>query len=307
MPDTMATESASSEQNEPTATGLGSRLGGFGEVAGLVTPTVAWFVVFLLAPLVVILYYSFLTYSSFNVINEFTLNAWLSVFEPTIYDVFVRSLLIGVAVTAVTLVFGYPLAYYLRFYTTQNGGILLLLFLVIPFWTSAVVRTIGWYPILGRTGIINQLLVQVGLIGGPLDFLLFSPFSQIVGYLAAYVVFMAAPIYISLSQIDEDLLDASETLRGGPIETFRHVTLPLSMPGVAIGVIFVFVLSIGDFTVPQFLSGGKGTITTLIYLAVNNGLNYPNAAALSISLLVIIFAIVYVLTRFVDISKIARS
>jgi ABC-type spermidine/putrescine transport system permease subunit I len=79
------------------------------------------------------------------------------------------------------------------------------------------------------------------------------------------------------------------------------------MPGVAIGVIFVFVLSIGDFTVPQFLSGGKGTITTLIYLAVNNGLNYPNAAALSISLLVIIFAIVYVLTRFVDISKIARS
>lgn len=169
MPDTMATESASSEQNEPTATGLGSRLGGFGEVAGLVTPTVAWFVVFLLAPLVVILYYSFLTYSSFNVINEFTLAAWLSVFEPTIYDVFVRSLLIGVAVTAVTLVFGYPLAYYLRFYTTQNGGILLLLFLVIPFWTSAVVRTIGWYPILGRTGIINQLLVQVGLIGGPLD------------------------------------------------------------------------------------------------------------------------------------------
>ena len=303
----MSNASAKSERTEPGAESLRARLSGMSEVAGLVSPTVAWFLVFLIAPLVVILYYSFLTYSSFNVINEFTLTAWQSVFEPTIYEVFARSLVIGVVVTAVCLVFGYPLAYYLRFFTTQNGGILLLLFLVIPFWTSAVIRTVGWYPILGRTGIINQLLIQAGLIGGPIDVLLFSPFSQIVGYLAAYVVFMAAPIYISLSQIDEDLLDASETLRGNPVETFRYITLPLSLPGVAIGVIFVFVLSIGDFTVPQFLSGGTGTITTLIYLAVNNGLNYPNAAALSISLLVIIFAIVYVLTRFVDISKIARS
>ena len=136
---------------------------------------------------------------------------------------------------------------------------------------------------------------------------MFSPFSQIAGYLAELVVFMASPIFISLAQIDEDLLDASETLRGDPVATFRNVTFPLSMPGVVIGIIFVFVLSIGNFTVPQFLSGGQGTITTLIYLSVNNGLNYPDAAALSITLLVIIFAVVYVLTRFVDISQIAQG
>ncbi|MFC4360483.1 ABC transporter permease [Halobium salinum] len=304
---------ASQETNDGTVQQGGAPLAervkraSFGEVQALVGPTVAWFALFLIAPLLVILYYSFLTYTSFSVEHTLTLSAWESVFEPTIYDVFLRSLVIGVAVTAVTLLFGYPLAYYLRFYTSQNGGILLLLFLVIPFWTSAVVRTIGWYPILGRTGVVNKLLVSWGLVEAPLGWLLFSPFSQIVGYLAAYVVFMAAPIYISLSQIDEDLLDASETLRGNPVETFRYVTLPLSMPGVVIGVIFVFVLSIGDFTVPQFLSGGEGTITTLIYLSVNNGLNYPDAAALSIALLVVIFAIVYVLTRFVDISQIAKS
>jgi putative spermidine/putrescine transport system permease protein len=311
MPDSY-NPSVNSEQTEQ-GTGIDegplSRLRGMrlGEVHLLVGPTVLWFLVFLIAPLLVILYYSFLTYTSFNVEFTLTLAAWEAVFDPTIYDVFIRSLLIGVAVTVVTLVFGYPLAYYLRFYTTQNGGILLLLFLVIPFWTSAVIRTIGWYPILGKTGVVNKLLVSWGLVEAPIDALLFSPFSQIVGYLAAYIVFMAAPIFISLSQIDEDLLDASETLRGDPIETFRHVTLPLSMPGVVIGVIFVFVLSIGDFTIPQFLSGGKGTITTLIYLSVNNGLNYPDAAALSIALLVIIFSVVYVLTRFVDISKIAQS
>jgi ABC-type spermidine/putrescine transport system permease subunit I len=136
--------------------------------------------------------------------------------------------------------------------------------------------------------------------------LLFSPFSQVVGYLQNYVVFMAAPIYISLSQIDEDLVDASRTLRGGPLATFRHVIWPLSLPGVVIGSIFVFVLSVGNFTVPQFLSGGESTITTLIYLSVNSGLNYPDAAALSIALLLVIFVIVYGMTRLVDITEIGR-
>lgn len=273
----------------------------------LIGPTVLWFTVFLLLPLGVILYYSFLTYSSFNVVHEFTLEAWqMNVFDETVYDVFVRTLTIGATVTLVTLLFGYPLAYFLRFYMSQTGGIVLLLFLVIPFWTSGVIRTLGWYPILGRTGVINKLFVTSGLLQEPIGWLLFSPFSQIVGYLQNYVVFMAAPIYISLAQIDRDLLDASETLRGSPIATFRRVTWPLSLPGVVIGCIFVFVLSIGNFTIPQFLSGGESTITTLIYLSVNSGLNYPAAAALSIALLVVIFLFVYGLTRVVDITEISQ-
>ncbi|WP_433627603.1 ABC transporter permease [Halomicrococcus sp. NG-SE-24] len=278
------------------------------ETSLLVGPTLLWFTVFLLFPLGVILYYSFLTYSSFSVIHEFTLEAWrTSVFDETVYDVFVRTLTIGATVTIVTLLFGYPLAYFLRFYMSQTGGIVLLLFLVIPFWTSGVIRTLGWYPVLGRTGVVNKLLVSSGLLQEPLGWLLFSPFSQIVGYLQNYVVFMAAPIYISLAQIDPDLLDASETLRGNPLATFRHVTWPLSLPGVVIGSIFVFVLSIGNFTVPQFLSGGESTITTLIYLSVNSGLNYPAASALSIALLVVIFAFVYGLTRLVDITEISQG
>ena len=117
---------------------------------------------------------------------------------------------------------------------------------------------------------------------------------------------MAAPIYISLSQIDEDLIAASKTLRGGRFATFRHIVWPLSLPGVVIGTIFVFVLSVGNFTVPQFLSGGEATITTLIYLSVNQGLNYPVASALSIALLVAIFVVVYGLTRIVDITEIGQ-
>lgn len=277
-------------------------------IHALTGPTVLWFLVFLITPLFVILYYSFLTYSSFSVVHELTLTAWKEgVFTANVFGVYIRTLVVGVTVTLITIMFGYPLAYFLRFYMSENGGILLLLFLVIPFWTSGVIRTIGWIPILGKTGVINQLLLMIGLTEQPLQWLLYSPFSQIVGYLQNYIVFMTAPIYISLSQIDEGLLDASGTLRANPISTFWNVTLPLSIPGIAIGSIFVFVLSIGNFTVPQFLSGGKSTISTLIYLSINSGLNYPVAAALSISLLLVIFSAVFLLLSRVDISEIAQG
>lgn len=274
----------------------------------LAGPSVLWFGVFLLIPLGVISYYSVLTYNSFSVEHTLTLAPWIDVLtDATVLRVFVETLLTGVVVTLITLLFGYPLAYYLRFHTSQNGGLVLLLFLIIPFWTSGVIRTLGWLPVLGRGGVINQLLLLAGIIDQPLSWLLFSPVSQILGYLQNYVVFMAAPIYIALSQVDEGLLDASETLRGNPVATFRNVTWPLSIPGVVIGSIFVFVLSIGNFAVPQFLSGGSSTISTLIYTAVNQGLNYPSAAALSLTLLVVIFGIVYLALRRVDITELARG
>lgn len=276
------------------------------EIQVLTGPTAAWFGLFLLVPLGVVFVYSFLAYESFSVVWEFTLNSYTgTVLSDTIIAATGLTVGIGLVVTVITLLFGYPIAYFLRFQLSEKAGILLLLFLVIPFWTSGIVRTLAWIPILGQTGVVNKVLIGIGIINQPLEILLFSPLSMAIGYLQNYVVFMAAPIYISLSQIDEDLLDASETLRGNPIDTFRHVTLPLSAPGVAIGCMFTFVLTIGNFAVPQFLSGGQGTITTLIYQSVNRGLRYPDASAMSIALLVIIFGFVYVLFRRVDITEIA--
>lgn len=273
----------------------------------MVSPAVVWYVVFLILPLAVIAYYSFLIYAGYSVEHTLSLTTWQTVvFTPGTASVFVRTLEIGVGVTALTLVAGYPLAYYLRFYASRNGGLVLLLFLIIPFWTAALVRTTAWIPLLARQGVVNEFLVWIGLIDKPLSWLLYGPFSQAVGYLQSYLVFMTAPIYISLAQIDDNLLDASETLRGDPIRTFRRVTWPLSLPGVAIGTIFVFVLSIGDFLVPQFLSGGQSTITVLIF-NYNNSLNTPAAAALSLTLLVIILLCVFGLIRVVDISDILRG
>ena len=273
----------------------------------MVAPATLWYVAFLLLPLAVIVVYSFYTYVGFAVEETLTLATWTGVvLTSETADVFVRTLTIGLGVTALTLVAGYPLAYYLRFYASQNGGLVLLLFLIIPFWTAGLVRTAAWIPLLGRQGVVNVLLLWIGVVDQPLSWLLYSPFSQVVGYLQSYLVFMAAPIYISMAGIDDNLLDASETLRGDPLRTFRRVTWPLSLPGVAIGAIFVFVLSIGDFLVPQFLSGGQSTVTVLIY-NYNNSLNTPAAAALSLALLAIILVCVFAMLRVVDISDIIRS
>jgi putative spermidine/putrescine transport system permease protein len=285
----------------------GSRLS-LDEAHLLSLPTALWFSVFLLVPLAVITVYSFMSYSNFNVIFEVTLDPWINALaSDTAQSVFVRTLTVGVLITAITLVLAYPLAYFLRFYTSELMGIVLLLFLVIPFLTSELIRTLGWFPVLGRSGAINWFLMSSGITDEPVRWLIFSLFSQIIGYLQNFLVFMAAPIYISLSQVDEDLLDASNTLRADSLATFRNVTWPLSLPGVAIGCMFTFVLAIGNLTIPQFLSAGDATVTMLIYQAVQRGLHYPNASALSILLLAVIFAFVFTLFRVVDISEIAQG
>ena len=304
--------STETEGNEPKPTKesafSGNSLFGLRESHLLSAPTVAWFSLFLIVPLLVVLVYSFMSYANFNVIFEFTLDPWTgTVFSETVIRVFGRTILLGIVVTAITLVFAYPLAYFLRFYVGEVMGIILLLFLVIPFWTSELIRTLGWFPILGANGAVNYVLIGIGITSEPVRWLLFTPFSQAVGYLQNFIVFMAAPIYISLAQIDKDLLDASNTLRGGPIETFRNVTLPLSLPGVAIGCLFVFVLTVGNLTIPQFLSGGDRTVTMLILEEVGRGLHYPNASAISIALLLVVFSFVFVLIKFVDITDIAQG
>ena len=278
------------------------------QTALLVGPTVVWFAAFLILPILFIVYYSFLTYSSFSVLHEFSLNGWQSgVVRADFLSTFVRTLAIAVFVTLLCLVVGYPVAYYLRFHASLKSGILILLFLVIPFWTAEMIRVIAWLPILTQSGFVNIGLQGIGVVDEPVRWLLYSEFSMIVGYLQNYVVFMLAPIYIALAQMDEELLNTSKTLRGNPVETFRQVTWPMSLPGVVIGSIFTFVLCMGNFLIPEYLSGGRGAVSTLIYLAYNTGLNYPVAAARAITLFIVIFVVVYGMTRIVDISEIARS
>jgi ABC-type spermidine/putrescine transport system permease subunit I len=277
------------------------------EVELLIAPSILWFFLFLLVPIFIILYYSFLTYESFSVVQEFTVTAWGKALNPSTLSILGKSVAVGVVAVVATLLFGFPVAYYLRFNVGEIAGLVIILALVIPFWTSEIVRTMGWFPILGTTGAINQFLAWLGVVDQPVRWLLFSPFAQFLGYLQNYVVFMFAPIYIVLFDVDEDLISASETLRANKVRTFWRVTLPLSLPGVVIGSIFVFVLAVGNFIIPQFLSGGASAITLVIFQEVQTGLNYPAASALSILLLIVELIMVVLLVRIADISQIAEG
>lgn len=295
---------ASTDASLPSTARLLSSLKEYKLQLLLVAPIVLWFGLFLVIPLLFILYYSFLTVENFQIVHEITLVTWTTnVFTPTNIEIFGITFFFGAVVTGLCLLIGYPVAYYLRFHVRPNVAFLVVLVSIIPFWISGIIRALAWYPILQQQGAINKLLQYVGIVDEPLSWLLFSQFSMVLGYLANYVVFMYVPIYAALLTVDRDLIDASETLRARPWATFRNVTLPLSMPGVAIGTIFVFVLTVGDFVIPQFLSGGQTTVPGLVYLQINQGLDYPTAAALSIVLLVVIMAVVGLLLRRVDITK----
>jgi len=273
------------------------------QVHVLLAPAILWFAVFLVLPLMVLAVYSVFTYENFSVIYEFSLTAWQNrVFNQTTLTVLAISLGAAFLTTVITLLIGYPVAYYMRFHMSQLGGTFLLLFLVIVFWTAEVIRMLGWYPILGQGGVLNAILISLEVADSQVPWLLFSEFSKLLGYVQNYVLFMAAPIYVALFRVDKDLLDASETLRAEPAETFRYVVWPQSLPGVVIGFIFVFVMSIGDFVIPQFLGPGGRSITGLIFSEVSTNLNYPGASAMSVLLLVIIFGIIFVATRRVDLT-----
>jgi putative spermidine/putrescine transport system permease protein len=278
------------------------------EIQLLTLPAVVWYLIFLLGPLLMILLYSFLTYQNFGVEYTFSLTAYTDeMLDSTTLVVFGKTLAIATAVTVLALILGYPIAYYMRFYLDEVQGLTYMLFLVIIFYTSLLVRLMAYLPILGKQGIINQGLLALGVINDPIGWMMFSPFAMAVGYLENYILFMIAPIYISLTRVDEDLLNASHTLRGDPIETFRNVVWPLSLPGVAIGTLFVFVATAGDNLVPLILGGGGASVTSLILSYVTPSLNYPAASAISLLLLVTILLISAVILRLVDITEISEA
>jgi len=293
-----------SSQSVTTTEGVRERLAGNKLQVLLVTPVVLWFLLFLIVPLFIIGYYSFFTVESFQIIREFSLETWRTkVFTAENFSIFVRTFGFAAGITVGSVLLGYPVAYYLRFKLSQQLGFLLVLISIIPFWISGIIRALAWRPILGQSGVISGILLRLGLIGQPLEWLLFSSFAMIIGYLANYVVFMYVPIYAALLNVDADLIDASQTLRATPWESFKTVVLPLSLPGVAIGSIFVFVLTLGDFVVPQFFSSGETTVPGLVFLQVSLGLNWPTAAGLSILLIAIILLLISLLFRLVDITE----
>jgi ABC-type spermidine/putrescine transport system permease subunit I len=192
-----------------------------------------------------------------------------------------RSFLVAIEATSICLVIAYPIAYYLARHARPAAARLVLLLFTIPFLVNYVIRTFSWTYLLGRTGPINRGLIEIGIVSRPIDWLLYSDFAVLVGMVSSYMPFMIFPVWISLAGIDRRLGEASSVLGARPWTTFRHVTMPLSMPGVFAAIVFAFVGCFGENAVPIILGGVGYQLIGNEITSTLDVLNYPLAAAMS--------------------------
>lgn len=218
----------------------------------LLAPATAWFLVMLVLPLVVVVVFSFGERAPAGGYQPaLTLEQYLNL--PARLTAFRNTLFLAPLGTLAALIAAYPLAYYLAVRASPRLRTALLVLVIVPFWTSILIRTYAWIYILGGRG-LPQLLDMVGI---PDVRLLNTPFAVLIGIVYGYLPLMVFPIYVSLEKLDKRLLEASEDLGAAPLRTFVQVTLPLSLPGVATGCMLVFILLMGEFLIPALLGGGK--------------------------------------------------
>jgi putative spermidine/putrescine transport system permease protein len=269
--------------------------------AAWAAPGTAWLLFFLLAPVVMILLVSLWAWtpSGFEQ-GAWTLDNYRTLFGSDVYwDQLRQSFVNSVIVVVACLVFGFPVAYFLALHVRSlRSQIALFIVALAPFWTSYLIRAVAWLPMMGRNGALNTILVDLGVVDRPVDFLLFSNFAVTVAMVQLYILFMITPLFFMLAQIDKSSLEAARDLGANWFKTFREVILPQSMPGVVIGSIFVFVLTMGEYGTVRIIGGGQVSSVGVI---VNNnviGVQYPQAAASAVFLVLAMMIGVFILLRF---------
>ncbi len=221
-----------------------------------------------------------------DIVLKPTLENYIALFDPLYLKVFAISIMIAFFTTLSCLVIGYPFAYFIATANPKYRSMLLML-IIIPFWTNSLVRTYAWKLILEKEGIINSLLMNIGIIDEPLK-MLYNYGAIFLGMTYTLFPFMVLPLYSSIEKLDRGLLEAADDLGANSTKAFRHVTLPLTMPGIVAGSLLVFIPSLGYFFIPDLMGGGKQMIIgNLIKNQFLTARNWPFGAALSIILIVI--------------------
>jgi len=252
-------------------------------------PAAAYALVFLILPYVSVLRFSVWSVENYTIHQDLTAaNYWRIVENPLYRTAICNSLLVAAIVTAASVVVGYALAVYIAFFSGRARSTLFFL-LVIPLWTSFLLRAFIWRLILGRQGILNSALLWTGVIHEPLDILLFNMFSVCLTLTYVFIPFVALPVYAALEKIPKDLIEASMDLGGSAWITLRRVIIPLSLPGVVTGAIFTFCLSFGDFVTPTLLGGPDVLMVgSIIINQFGAAFDWPMGSALAVVVILIV-------------------
>lgn len=257
----------------------------------LLLPAVGWLLLFFIAPLFIVGAFSFMQGATYGgVVPVFTLSNYARVFDSLYLNTFLRSLYIAILTTALCLLLGFPLAYFIAT-RPQRSRYALLLALMVPFWTNFLIRTYAWLTILRtNTGLINGTLLSLGIIQQPLP-LFGNDFAIILGLVYGWLPDMVLPIYAALDRLDRSLLEAASDLYAPRWRVFLRVIWPLSLPGVVAGSMLVFIPSLGAFVIPAILGGGKslmiGNVISNQFLTARD---WPFGSALSILMMVFMLA-----------------
>ena len=270
-----------------------------------ILPLIAILALFLIGPILIIFVVSFWDYTEFSLVPDFVLTNYVELFESSVtYSIYLNTLKFAALSWILTLVIGFGVAYFLAFHVRQlRWQVILFLVCTIPFWTSNIIRMIAWIPVLGRHGLINKGLVNMGIVDQPVEWLLYSDFAVVLAFVHLYTLFMVVPIFNSMMRIDKSVLEAARDAGASAMQVLTHVIIPLCRPGIAIGTIFVVSLVMGDFITVQAMSGGQ---SASVGVAMNHKralLQYPAAAADAMILLLVVLVMVAMLMRTVNIRK----
>jgi ABC-type spermidine/putrescine transport system permease subunit I len=267
-------------------------------------PVMAWVLMFLLAPMAIMAVFSFWRYHNFDLQPIWNLDNYRAILEQATYTrVMLRTLRIAVMVTLGCLVLAYPFAYFLARRVTRWRAALIILVLI-PFWTSFLIRTYAWMSILARNGVINSVLRWLGVIQQPIQ-LLYTVGAVVVAGIYLFLPFAVLSIYTSLEKLGYSLEEAAMDLGAGPWTTFRRVTFPLSLAGVQAAVIFVFVPSLGLFVTPALLGGANATMIGNLQVTIfKSSLDFALGSALSFAVLAVAMATVALFGRSVDLERV---
>lgn len=273
-----------------------------------VTPAVAIIVMFLVLPMGFVAVYSFLEKDPYGGVEAaFSTQAYTKfvfersltdelVFNPTYLRIFLRSILIAAGATGICVVIGFPVAYYMALQPPRRQTLLVFL-VTIPFWTNLLIRTYCWILILRDSGVVNSVLLWLGIVPAPIP-LLYTPFAILLGLVYIYIPFMILPIYSSLARLDLRLVEAAHDLYANRREALRHVVIPLAAPGILAGSVLVFIPSLGNFIAPELLGGGqKLMIGNLIQLQFSSARDWPFGAAAALILLVAVLTVLVFIAR----------
>lgn len=234
----------------------------------------------------------------FTVQKTFTLDNYQRVFSPEFLPVFLRTMLYALLTTIFCFLLGYPLAYYVAMYGGKRKNLFLLL-IMLPFWTSYLIRTYAWIVLLRAEGVINSVLIALHVIQDPIQFLN-TPFAVVLGLTYGFLPFMTLPIYVSLEKMDKSLVEASMDLGASPARAFFNVIFPLSLPGVVAGSLLTFIPCAGDFVTADVLGGPETMmIGNLIQAQFLDSFDWPFGSALSFMLMAFMLLSIFSYSRVV--------